>query len=611
MKKCCNCESINGDDAEVCANCGAVNFQPCEQNEMQPQEARAAMPESSGGGKVDRFVSSCKKVNGERNFLINGFIAVIALVISLVVLFAPVKISLEPLEAANGNADYFNGYFVITDIRESNIEDEYSTYYTVDDEGKHKDSFPVKTAEGITGRYMYVNQSIFDFVAALSYIAIDNTEDMEKVAKITEQYNKAKKAIDKEFSEWLSAQGEGEKDNDFIFEAAKRKEKIVNDYLAELNVLGYMSAYLGTECDAVDKQLKELRKEIETGSHTDKEYEIFARNEKVLKTGEWQVKSALVNVRAMIVSGFIIFAMSLAVAITSLVYLIRAIVCVCAKKPQNDLFGYLKKIIGLIAAVVLLTAISPLAMVSGGGIAITLVGTLALLLCGVCKVFVVGKGTLRNKVVYTIKNTVITALTLTIYLVILSTYAFTSVFENNGVSDEILRPIGHLFGNIVTGFVSIVVQLKDSGFVVGYNDGTMLMSVVVLLFTLGMIGSTILTASNYNLYRTANIEIPSKKPRKFSEVTGMVIKSLVCFVIILVSCLIWKFVFIGMLTRGEKEFFDIIQHDAAIAAWVEAGVQLWVMFGLLVIAIVCENVIKTSVVYTEEPILQKRKKARA
>ncbi len=605
MKKCRKCGSENSADAEACEYCGATEF---DESTEEPVSETTEETVPSDGGKAEKIIAACKKVNGERNYILNGAMAVIALILSLIVLLAPIKMSLAPLGSF---AVPINEYTVITDVDDTGIKEEFEFYYTVDKNGKTLSTYKTKIASGITGRQMYVNQSIFDCLGALPYIFTDVKKDKEKISETTDDFETALTSVEKDFDKWLIEERLDDTDADYILKASKEKEKLVKKYFSELNIQKYMCAVGAVEMDSVKELQNELYKKLrtDTGSRTDAENAALEMQLLEANKMEYQIGSALTNVRVTVIFCLFIFGLSLAVAITSLVYLINAVISLCNKKPQKNLLKYLKTVFGLVAGVTIVTALTPLAKVGAGCIAATVVCSLALLLSGICRTFVVGEGSIRDKTVHSVKYSVIALIALITYSLLLSTNLFISVFQNNTVADSIKYPVGFLMSNCLNGIALMFAQIKNSGFVVGYNDGTLWSSIILLLLTTALICVT-LTALYVTLAKTANIAAASTRRlfKKCSDITNASIFWFIIFAFVIVFCFLSKTIFIYNLTDGEKEFAEIVEQKEVITAFIKAAAQIWVTLALFVAVVICDNVIKSPTVYNEEPLFKKRKR---
>ncbi len=594
MKKCSKCGSENADDAVFCAQCCATEFAACDEADSlseKPKEAETL----DNGGKLCRIVAACKKANGNRNLLINGSVAIIAIVLTLVILLAPIRVSLAPLD-----------YYTISDMDQTGFEDQWTSYYTVDSDGKVIHRYGVRIARGVDNSSVYIDQSIFDFIGALTYTFLDSDEDAEKISKITKEYENAYEQINKELAEWIAGKTADESDAEYMREMTERKEELAQKYLSDINILEYMLANYRTETDKINDKIEETYDKLK-GIHDDTQKAVLEAQIIQLHTERNYLDSIYINEAVTVFSGFVIFLASATTAIISLIFLALAIIDICLKKsnrpPQERLFRLFKAVLIPLCTVGVLTAITPLTKAGGGVIAATLIWALSFMLCGICKVFAVGTGSLRDKAVYVAKNSAIAIAALTVLLMMLSTDTFTITYRNNGVTDSTKFPIGFLTFYAFSSFF----YNGDCGFSFGYNDGTAGTTTIIMFLTAFMLAAV--TSIMYAaLEKQANVAtIPQTKILKsLSPEMRNTILWLVFFTVTVTLCFLSGIIFDLNLSETEKAFSDVVKKEVDIVTYFRACAQLWVSLGLIIAIVVAEKVVKIPALYTEEPILQKR-----
>lgn len=220
MKKCFSCGFDNEDDSKFCATCGAAlaPSDPVEPAKSDPfvEQIMPTVSASEGGQQpttVEQKGGFKAKFNSAKNktvefekkhsVILNAIVAVCALVIALVALFAPIK-TVQYVSVVGYNME---------------VEDL--------DEGD----------KSVTYCYTEVNQSIWQMIGSIGYI---KANDEDKI-KFAEQLSGIKKNIGMEVAAWALAHPDADE-----VEQMSAMADIVADNLSDLNYLGYIMAMKGS-----------------------------------------------------------------------------------------------------------------------------------------------------------------------------------------------------------------------------------------------------------------------------------------------------------------------------------------------------------------------------
>lgn len=220
MKKCFSCGFDNEDDSKFCATCGAAlaPSDPVEPAKSDPfvEQIMPTVSASEGGQQpttVEQKGGFKAKFNSAKNktvefekkhsVILNAIVAVCALVIALVALFAPIK-TVQYVSVVGYNME---------------VEDL--------DEGD----------KSVTYCYTEVNQSIWQMIGSIGYI---KANDEDKI-KFAEQLSGIKKNISMELAAWALAHPDADE-----VEQMSAMADIVADNLSDLNYLGYIMAMKGS-----------------------------------------------------------------------------------------------------------------------------------------------------------------------------------------------------------------------------------------------------------------------------------------------------------------------------------------------------------------------------
>lgn len=337
MKYCksCGCENENGykfclscgaafaqNNGGFCPHCGApiedgIKFcQSC--GKAVNTDEKSVVAKNVGEKKPTESVFSATKkrvlaFESERHLVSNLIVAVCALVIMLVALFAPIK-----------TVCYYDKIV--------------APPVSLDDNGEETVVFPE------------IDQSIWKILGSVRYLFKNYDQ------KVAGDVNKARNAAMTEFSEWVDAHSDSfTYDDDWSEKIYKKKSEIMakhlsrTDYIAYM-MMGYYSQFedvLSTDPENMDEQSTEALL-------------IFAA------------------LTSSVFTGIIVALLSIAVAITSLVFLIRALVGIAVKRKMSSPYKYLLVMLALAGTAMLISATAPVFKMGGGLIGVTVFAAVVL-----------------------------------------------------------------------------------------------------------------------------------------------------------------------------------------------------------------------------------------
>ncbi len=223
-ERCSECGAVVEPGAAFCMNCGKpIGASNAAAPTSRPAASGAAVspsekPRSGGFGAV---VKGFTAFENKHCVVTNAFIAVLAVVLIIVSLVCPIKVSGSSLTSATENTGG-----EITEI---------------------------KTVE--------IDQNIYQILGSLSYLGLDMSKvgDKAKVKEIYDDYNEAQQKMQKELSQWYS-RNEGATDEEIEKKAAELTAKHLKSinyfaYMFAITTVGamdYLSGEKGTEAQMAD-----------------------------------------------------------------------------------------------------------------------------------------------------------------------------------------------------------------------------------------------------------------------------------------------------------------------------------------------------------------------
>lgn len=348
MKYCSSCGKQLDDDAVFCGFCGAEQTaaEPAKESavaqNVEPEPAPAAQPNAapateptpaanaaSGekkGAKAKVLAMRDKTVAFEKkhNLIVNLLVLCCSIVILFVALFAPVKVSGYCF--SNG-ALYADG-------------DEKEVTYT----------------------YVEVDQTIFDMIGSLFYVA----PSAETLAEVNKDYSQAMSEASREYQAWRVANQYADQ-----FEMNNARAEIVEDHLSDINILAYILA-TKSPVNTIKDIVNRASSEYDGSGSSDGETSI-----KDVFSGDYV--AALISA----ILGVVITILAIVMAIMSLVYLIKAIIGLCKKTNPVKFGKYMLRMFALSGASLALMWVSPMIATGGGMFAISMFIAITMLVTGV------------------------------------------------------------------------------------------------------------------------------------------------------------------------------------------------------------------------------------
>ena len=428
MKKCNSCGFSNDNDAQFCAGCGAsledasvVDDQaaPAQDDPFadpaaapadnaaandQPQgQQEDAKPQKGFKGAVTSVKSKTVEFEKKHSIILNAIVLVCALVVIFVSLFAPIKVVNYQLILPEGSLGI--------------------VYEEANEDGSN-----------YVAHYGTINQSIWQMIGALSYIGADQ----EALDALEEEMEKA----------FLDVEGkldalEGKEENADYY---NQKWEIYADCLSGVNILGYVlasnSVLIASDIDSDGFFASKAYSYDDDGYFDDDEFDAPD-----IKFGPMMTYAQAIMTLGF---GLVVTVLAIVAAIVSLVYLIKAIIGMVKKQPQNKLFKYFGTILGISGAAVLLTMFGPFLATGGGMFAVAVFISIMYFLCGAVSSFVFGK----DGLVLSIKRTAI-ALFGMIAFFILCTNIYALTNETEYFTATFNAPMGFGFHNLFSAITSL------------------------------------------------------------------------------------------------------------------------------------------------------------
>lgn len=209
---CVECGFVNETGAEFCGKCGAPLFgksaasEAAQKAEPAPAEHASAPTEraskASGGNAVSVARTKVVEFEGKYHVIVNSIIAVLAIIVLFVALFAPIKFK--------ANVELF-----VSDREWSSSE--YKSNFT-------------------DTEYVEIEQPFWRVLGALAYVNMESS-DFEKYGEISSDYSKHLQEARAEFADWLIIHSEASD-----YRARKKFADILEEELCDVNVLACMLA---------------------------------------------------------------------------------------------------------------------------------------------------------------------------------------------------------------------------------------------------------------------------------------------------------------------------------------------------------------------------------
>ncbi|MCH5160728.1 MAG: zinc-ribbon domain-containing protein [Clostridiales bacterium] len=511
MLKCNKCGAENDDGQKFCSECGAelvADEQPAvvpEEAGVEPEAATEEVPVAAAEetpapkkepknklvGKVVNVKDKTMAFEKKHHLIANVLTAVMALVIALVSLFAPVKYTLY--DDVNGRLG--TEFFEYTDAMMAAEDGEIDTK-------------PVRV------EYIEVNQSIFNAVSAIFSVFGDEETIADEMDTMDEKIAEADKAY---LEAYMAIMEKYEKKYSDVKDKATW-EKAKKEMLAELKK-AYNKAYKGVnwfkyktlEIKSLILELMETADQISgsleasgssdlgdvSGTVSDAAHEAADKGEEMMQ--------AVMSLMSSVVVTLITAIIRIVLAIIAIVYLVKAIIRTVKKEPaDNAFFKIIATAMVCMAACIALESMSSGLHVGGGAFGLMLACAIIGLVCGSVNALVNGV----HKPLTIIKNAVIGVLVVIGFFILCTDfisfkttteiltkeYTFTEYGPLGWAMFKGLQAIFNGFGNAVDGAIGGDAEGAVSGLAndtiagVGLMLSGMIISILfmIMIWTMGV-----------------------------------------------------------------------------------------------------------------------------
>lgn len=418
--ECPSCGAALVEGAKFCAMCGA------------PIGAQAARKRAAAdrrvGGRINAVKDKVTAFENKHAVIVNALVIAFALVFILVSLLVPVKMYVAlDLDSAGGSGSGDSDSAVASTEMQS-IE---------------------------------VEQSIWKFFGALGYIGLDieDEDDKEKITEIIEQYVEAAEEASKEYKEWRKL-------HEYASEAKCKEQyaEILGEKLSDVNMLAYALAF--TSPDVINTFVNE-----EYGTSTPVDFE-----EQIEKVLEYMYSASV----AAAVEGMISAIAAIAVAAVSAVFAVVAVFGMVGKRTRVRVFTMLTACAVICGVGLLLQAVSPMLVMSGGLFASALFAVCAYLVLGAAEALLGG-----GNVIVVVKRAVVAAICIAAFFVLCGNVftVTTTAKADTKVNSELSAPFCLLFDRLM--YASLVTEL--SGYDVIYTGASVASLVIALILSAAII----------------------------------------------------------------------------------------------------------------------------
>lgn len=392
---CIECGFVNEKDSAFCGRCGAPllgnNAAPASTQNAEPAPEANANSHAEGNGKPRGGMIAVAKTRtmefeSKHHVIINSLVAVFAIIVLFVALFAPIKLRLNvtALVPSSDWSDSASG---------SNITEV---------------------------EYIEVEQQFWDVFAALGYINLDESDynDVEKLYDLAHEYNNCLAEARAEFNDWKL-----EHPNATEYRARNKFADILEDELSDVNILACMLA-VTTEWYPI--------------------YDFIGEGAVAV------IKAAHTNVIVTLIQNILVVMLCLAVAVTALVFMIRAFLGMYNKRTDVKLFKFLGAVLIVSGIGVISSMVSPLTEVNGVMFGLALFTAIANLICGAAKSVISGNG-----IINTVKRAAIAlALLIAFFALCGELVKITSVlrYESTKTVQYATLPVGGVLCELISAF---------------------------------------------------------------------------------------------------------------------------------------------------------------
>ncbi len=549
MKYCQSCGKQLDDEAKFCFSCGSPQAvvqsapqpkkkaskpepetQPTEVADPPVSEPTAATEpeaeetqqpkEKKGGNKIVGFRDKTVAFEKKHSLIVNLLVLCCSFVVILVALLAPVKVS----------------------------------FYIGGEDFLKMDGNAAKT--DVTCSYVEVDQTIFDMIGALFYVS----PDLDDLNELSKEYSQAKQNAQTEYMAWAFSNPTADK-----YEQQTAAAEILADHLSDMNLLAY--ALVANYEFTLDDVMGGLN-----ASYDDYDYDGSSGSDNYDPAKDIRLTNYVASIMTM-VCGLVIALLAIATAIVSLVFLIKAIIGVCKKKPLVKFNKYMLVMLALSGAALPLMWASPMITVGGGMFAISVFTAVMLFVTSVFTSLVVrGDGW-----AVVLKNGTVALLTMIAFYLMCGNIFCYGMTQSTYSTSYNVKP-GFAFYNM---FNSILVD-TSSDIVIGAS----IVGMMLYVFTSGFVMSWTYKAFTRSMRRLV-------KGESSASPIAMMITALVMMAIIIIGGLMSGTIISAFesVSSSNSEMGDILSKLEPEISWTMRA-QVWVAAVLMLAAVIFYFVFK-------------------
>lgn len=497
--ECQSCGATLVEGAKFCGMCGAA---------IGATKAKNESAKKRTAGRLGAFEAKVNAFEAKHSIIVNALIVAFALVFILVSLLMPVKMSISLL-GDFGSSDGSSS--ALSSVEVDNIE---------------------------------IKQSIWKFFGAIGYIGLDmeDEDDEDKIKDIIEQYIEAIDDAEKEYKEWLKTH-----EYATMSKCKEQQIQIIGEKLSDVNMLALTLAI--TTSDVMNTYINES---LSASQRVDIEEQM----EDVL---EYRYSAALIAA----VEGMLTSITALALAAVSAAFAAVAVYGMISKRTRASIFVMLFVCLAVCGVGMLLQAVSPALIMSGGIFVSAIVAACAYLVLGAVQALASG-----GKLIVVIKRAVVAAVCLVAFF-ILSGNIFsmaTTAKASEKVTFELSAPICQLFDRLMYG----VLVKEHFGYDIVYANASVASLVVSLILCAAilalMYGSLVLSL---RALRQPDVRVTS------------------AWIIIMSTVLLLLVAIVPAILSGVTKLSATVENgEIEIMCKIQARAQVYVSMGLTLAAFV-------------------------
>jgi len=200
--------------------------------------------------------------------------------------------------------------------------------------------------------FFEIDQSVWKMLGAVRYIG--SSGDDKITAEVVEAYADAQR----ELMDWLGLQ-DNRYDDELVEKIEKKEKQLYGKYLSRANYMAYMVMQYYALCENALDSVGDMTEE------------------------ETDVAMVFTALTISIISGAAVSLLSIAIAVTSLVFLIRALIGIAKKRKMDTPYKYLLVMLAMTGTALIMTAVAPVLKMGGGMMAVAIFASIILAVTGV------------------------------------------------------------------------------------------------------------------------------------------------------------------------------------------------------------------------------------